>query len=812
MSSSPNRFAALLAAARWRRVFQILVATAPWLLVVLLAAWRFATPPVAAAATTVALVLLTGACIRSLRGIDSRWLARRLDAIAPALEDSAGLLAAQRDGESPLVRLQRNRTQTRLEELGTLDPGPEWRKLPLILSTVTALVSAGAVFWFAGDHMPVSGSVANPAVAGNGSNLQPVPRVKSARILVTPPRYTGLPPREVDGLDVRAPSGSHLAFRVRIEPRPDRVTLRWREGSVLPLRITKAGWTAATVLQRSGLVKLVTGLDREPDAKFHRLFAIRDTAPRVRLLEPARTLVEIGAGTRTQRLEFLATDDYGIRDAMLEINLAQGSGESIRIQSRSVALTGSGPARARRFVHVLDPRDFGMQPDADLIAQLVVRDVRQPQAQVSRSPSVILRWTAPAARDGSDLEGIVQKVLPAYFRSQRQIIVDTEALIAESRKFAQDVLVDRSDRIGVDQRLLRLRYGQFLGEEAEGAPSRPGEPGHGHESTHGETPADKATDSGSRDTASTAQSTNPLFADAYVHGPDASSSPAEHDTDTLAGHHDADGAERGSGALSDHAAIEDGHADGGAAAGFGEAGSVLADFGHSHDLSEAATLLDPATQKLLRAALAEMWQAELHLRQGHPVEALPFEYRALRFIKEVQQADRIYLPKMGVESQPIDMNRRLTGKRDGIRDRPDPLQDALIGDMVLRRMWQVLSDVPANAVDDRVASPAQSAGDAVETWLLQHNPETESTLDTLAALDAWRVSPLCRPCRENLRKLIWMRLETPPVGVDIRRAPDAVARRYLDSVARVRDVKADGVLGDADAAPDPGSGPAAVAP
>src|SRR3546814_20173639 len=81
---------------------------------------------------------------------------------------------------------------------------------------------------------------------------------------------------------------------------------------------------------------------------------------------------------------------------------------------------------------------------------------------------------------------MVQSTLPAYFRSQRQFIIDSEALSAERPILAKARFVDRADAIGVDQRIRRLRYGQFLGEEAEGIErppqaddSRTGDPGDG---------------------------------------------------------------------------------------------------------------------------------------------------------------------------------------------------------------------------------------------------------------------------------------------------------------------------------------------
>ena len=91
---------------------------------------------------------------------------------------------------------------------------------------------------------------------------------------------------------------------------------------------------------------------------------------------------------------------------------------------------------------------------------------------------LVFQWI----KDQGGLEGMARKILPVYFRSQRQIIIDTEALVAQQPSLAHDAFVDKSDQIGNDQRLLRLRYGQFLGEEqGHGAPHAPGALGAGHD-------------------------------------------------------------------------------------------------------------------------------------------------------------------------------------------------------------------------------------------------------------------------------------------------------------------------------------------
>jgi hypothetical protein len=92
---------------------------------------------------------------------------------------------------------------------------------------------------------------------------------------------------------------------------------------------------------------------------------------------------------------------------------------------------------------------------------------------------------------------------------------------------------------------------------------------------------------------------------------------------------------------------------------------VLHEFGHAHDQPENATLFDEATKKVLRRALSAMWDAEKALRAIEPKTALPPEHKALDAIKELQQAERIYLHKTSSEISAIKEDKRLTGDMAG---------------------------------------------------------------------------------------------------------------------------------------------------
>lgn len=709
-------------AARRRRRWIVVGFGWPWALLPAALAWRLqAGPALLPALLAGGLVLATIAVLWSRR-LDATWLRRRLDA-EPVLEDSADLLFVETATLGPLQALQRARVQARLP-IAARDLREPWPWRRGLAASALGLLLVGTIW--AWPARPVAAAPAD-APLDHAARAREQARLREARLQVTPPTYTGQPSVALPTLDARQPQGSRLDWTLRFDHPPRQAELRLTDGRTLPLRLDGDHARASLVLERAVLYRIV--LDGQPLA-LHRLEPIIDRPPQVRVLEPEATLVEWQPAKRRWQLRFEASDDYAVApSAALRLTLAQGSGENIRFSEHGLTLSGQGSATLRRFEYSLDPAAIGMQPGDDLVAQLEVRDNRQPAPQATRSGSVILRWPSPQQQAGVELEATVRRTLPAYFRSQRQIIIDAEALLKERRRLDADSFLKRSDAIGVDQRILRLRYGQFLGEESEGAPKRP--------DSHDDIPTSDAPPTSDIPTAN---------------------APAAN-TQVQAG--------EGAAALDDH---DHGN---GAPANFGDAGDVLAEFGHTHDHAEAATLLDPQTRATLKAALDQMWQAEGELRQGRPDAALPFAYKALGFIKQVQQAERIYLARLGPELPPIDMARRLTGKREGLARRDDALQP-----------WRDDGDADALALWDALAPAAGPVPparlDAFARWLATRESHLQSPLDLAAALEQYRADPGCAPCREQLRARLWSALAVPPAQPSPRLAPDAAGRRYLD--------------------------------
>ncbi|WP_313052853.1 hypothetical protein [Stenotrophomonas cyclobalanopsidis] len=707
--------------ARRRRAGITVLLALPWTLAATALTLRLAGFDAACVVGTLALLACAGVAVARARQLDRRWLQRQLDGSGRS-EDSADLLFADVARLNPLQQRQRAHVLATLERTMP-DLRPRWPRAALALCWIAGLaIALLALGWprSAGVSAGIGATATAPTAAPGPLQLQ------STRLQIDAPAYTGQATLTQNALDAKVAADSRLSWSLRFDRTPSKAWLQFHDGRRLPLREHDGQWQAQDVARAPVLYRVVS----EPalaSTRLYRLDVVPDRAPSVRVLEPAASLVLGTPGQRQWTLRFEASDDYGVAaQAKLSITTTQGSGENITFVQRSVTLTGSGAPTARRFAHTLDLAALGAQPGNDVIAQLEVRDNHTPSAQTGRSSSVILRLPTTEVALGAELEGRIKKTLPAYFRSQRQIIIDAEALIRQRRSLAADDFIKRSDAIGVDQRILRLRYGQFLGEESEGAPKAP--------------------------PTSDLPTSDAPTADAH-----------DHDDDH--GHAQA-------GAHDDHD-----HDHGGAAGNgdtpplFGSATDVLSEYGHTHDHAEAATLLDPQTRATLKAALDQMWSSEGELRQGRPEQALPFAYKALGFIKQVQQAERIYLARVGPELPPIDEGRRLGGDRAGLASRELPLAARTPPDPAIVEAWQRLGDG-----DD---TPDL---DALATWQQRNAAFLPDALDLAAAIEQLRIEPDCSDCRQRLRAQLWRALQRPLPQVMRRTATDAMGQRYLDAL------------------------------
>ncbi|CAN5655700.1 DUF4175 family protein [soil metagenome] len=525
--------------------------------------------------------------LRSSR-VGALQLAHHLDRTYPQLEESSALWLRQSDSLTTIERLQRGRIDAAAQRLsGEFAPTITSLRIPFLL-----FLGALVLFGWSMTHQPEPArqkARLEPAAVDSATvpDAPPVwPKITGAEMLIVPPAYTGRGERRISGMSAEVEEGATVTWSLTLDQPVENPRLIFGPNAPEPLTFTDDGTLRGTrAIAETALYQLSAVRDGATwnPAEIHSLKVVKDRAPALQVLQPGAARTEIAATDARAVIEVLASDDYGVNGAHLVATVAKGTGEVVKFREQRIAFDSVEPVAGElhllRFGKTLDLLALGLEPGDELYFYVAATDNRQPSSNQARSETRFIVLQGPeqsASTPGVGVSGI--DLVPQYFRSQRQIIIDTEKLIAERATLPAAEFQQRSNDLGVDQQLLRQRYAQFLGEEVEeDAPPEEHLEGDGHD-----------------------------------HGPPSDGPPRTH-------------------------------------------AEVAAEFGHQHDSQDAATLFDRETKGTMRQVLAAMWEAERHLRVGAAEEALAPENRALEILKELQQADREYVKRVGFEATPLDV-------------------------------------------------------------------------------------------------------------------------------------------------------------
>ncbi|MEO6315453.1 MAG: hypothetical protein ABIU63_00980 [Chitinophagaceae bacterium] len=497
-------------------------------------------------------------------------IAALLNQTYPDAEESAELLLQLPASLNTLQQLQYKRTS---DVLQTIDAPLSihkkiWAPAFIMVMMLLTAIAINKLSVPAAKHAP---SINHTTVIKKEIVL---PQIAALQLFIRPPAYTARPARQQASFNLLAEEGSQAEWKIQTSVAAGQVSFIFNDTVRVKLRLTDAKhnqWQLSKKLDSSGFYQV--NIDGKL-SELYKIETIRDQLPVIEIQSPKQyTTIEYGEIPQV-KITTLLSDDYGIKDAFIAATVASGNGEAVKFKEQKISLQGFAPgARQYRLQQSLLLSALAMQPGDELYFYVQATDNH---LQQTRSDIHIVHL--PDTAQLMSVEGLANSLTlkPEYFRSQRQIIIETEQLLKDKDTISMEAFKNRGNNLGIDQKLLRLRYGKFLGEESE---------------------------------------------------------PGEHGADEV-----------------------DNIAD------FSNAEKVMDAFTDKHDIAEDASYYDPATKKQLRATLTEMWRAELHLRTFTPREALPFEYKALRLLKDLQQQSRAYVAKANFKTTPLDLKKRLTGE------------------------------------------------------------------------------------------------------------------------------------------------------
>ncbi len=549
-----------------------------------------------------------------------------IDAHVPEAAFSSGLLAVPDEELSSLSKLQRYKVYVQLQPiLGKLDPP---HKLKTAVSVMFGLALIGIAVHFGLEKY--DNDVQRPSVE---SQIQftpldtlntsgQIPELVETSIMVDYPNYTKQPTLKTTNPNISAVEGSTVTWNLRFEGEVASVRME-RMGEIFELSGISGSFGMQQKVEASGFYSF-SFKDSEGNAHTTDLYsmeAVKDSPP----------LVEVDGLDQYSYFEYdkakqilldaKMTDDFGLEDVYIVATVSKGSGESVKFREETIRFDGifSKGSKKLDLRKQLDLDKLGMDPGDELYFYVEALDNKVPNPQISRSETyfAVIRDTVT---DGFAVEGTLGvDLMPDYFRSQRQLIIDTEKLIKDRPNLSEYQFKFKSNELGFDQKSLRLKYGQFMGDETEmqAAPgavsSEEGEHDHDHDHEEGE---------------------KDLLED-YSHKHDSEN---EHNL------------------VPEHEHEENGE----------EKEDPLHEYLHNHGDPEESTLFEKSLKAKLREALDIMWDAELYLRLYEPQNSLPYQYKALELIQEIKNSARIYVHRIGFDPPPIKEEKRLTGDLEAV--------------------------------------------------------------------------------------------------------------------------------------------------
>lgn len=560
--------------------------------------------------------------------VSTLQISRYLNTRFPELEESAALLLKSGQECTALERLQQHKIS---EVMLQIAPKLPFQKLGW--AVLVLLVGIGMSFGIS-FLKPLQDPMASDPIKENVASVKEkvLPEIASFSITIKAPAYTGLAEKTQSQFAFKAEHGALLKWNISttVPVKVFKLIFNDKEIAVLkPQDAEGRTWQFLKTITKPGFYQV------ELDGKKSELYmmtVIPDLPAVIRITQPKpHTSIDFGQAPQVN-LKVSLTDDYGLKSAHIAATMASGKGEGVSFTERKLDFnTSFNNQKSMNLTKLIDLKALGMKPGDELYFFVKAIDNF---GQMSRSDVyfVSIVDTAELMSMAGMTNGV--NLVPEYFRSQRQIIMDTEKLLAERSSISEQSFKNRSNDLGMDQKLLRLRYGKFLGEESET------EIGGDQEHKEGEDHDD------------------------HDHGHEAHGKAAAESTEK-----------------------------------FGDVKAIMDSYSHKHDVAEDATFFEPELKAQLKAVLTEMWKSELQLRTYKTRDALPFEYKALRLLKDLQQKSRAYVAKTTVKVTQLKEDKRLSGELDKIGS-PVQKSDFELDDkrnLLLKQTLSVLENRKATA-------------------------------------------------------------------------------------------------------------------
>lgn len=648
----------------------------------------------------------------SLSKVDDLKVSLYLNRFYPELKESSDLLTKDSSTLTTLEQIQLNRIDSEINKLQVTLP----HQLP---QSAIAVILAAALFFGA---TKISLPSDTKPTTSNQQQTTPVtpldPSIKSVFITTTPPSYTQLPKTEFNQLSFNAVEGSQVVWTITFHQPIQRAKLTTTTGDSIIVTSPADRIQFKHTLTTSILYRINWTINGESHSSdYHRIDVKADQVPAVSIKDLPQ-FTRLGWGEKKiVEVTSDVQDDYGLTAAHVIATVSKGSGESVKFREEKIPFSSPSKVTGKKITGklTLDFRKLGMDPGDEVYFYVEAFDNKQPQGQRNRTDTYFIALQDTTKQEMVMDEGLGVDLMPDYFRSQRQLIIDTEKLLADQKagKVTKHQFNSTSNELGYDQKVLRLRYGQFMGEEFE--------------TSIGQAEAHEAEEN-------LEKKEGEDIVKQYGH---------QHDTEN---EHNLVPDKKGQ--------EKDGHNH------EEDKEDPLAAYKHNHDSEEEATFFTQSIKAKLRAALNLMWDSELKLRMYTPKESLPTQYQILKLLKEIAQDSRIYVHRMGFDPPPLKEEKRLTGSLEEVK--PGRIENKLADDPEYPAIRTALTDISTALLNETIVLSDQqrtnlhAAGDELATLALKLPGNYLKPLSDLKLIAENKIAAdEIRPKLEDIQRAFW---------------------------------------------------------
>lgn len=570
---------------------------------------------IAAAGATSLTMIIVRVRQLGLLSLTNERLSYFLNGAYPPLQDSSELLIRTQGQLTTLEEIQLLRTERAIQALSDIRLPHHTLRAAMIFVAGLAVAALSA---FVKIEQPAAGIPSTSDNSKQATIAPSTPELTGYTLTVLPPTYTAQREFSTEHLSITVAEGSSVTWRLRFSTPPQEVSMHFSNGDSVLLSIRQEEYTGTRKIVESMIYQVRWETSSGVfSSDYFEITMKPDGVPLVQITG-LQQFTRLGWGEKTFiDVPVELRDDFGLSKGHIIATVSKGSGESVKFREEQLAFNSPASVRgkavsARRRI---DFNQLGMEPGDEIYFYAEAWDNKTPEPQRTRTETFFVSLQDTASNTIVADASLGVDLMPEYFRSQRQIIIDTEKLLKDQPVISKQVFKSTSNELGYDQKVLRLKYGQFLGEEFE---TNIGAPAHQEEVAEDEDDPSKK----------------------FEHKHDKDN---EHnlvpEKKTEAGH--------------DHDEDEDEN-------------DPIAAFKHNHDNMEEATFFTQSVRSKLKAALTLMWDAELQLRLFEPKASLPIQYKILNLLKEISQDSRIYVHRMGFDPPPLKEEKRLTGDLEEI--------------------------------------------------------------------------------------------------------------------------------------------------